>query len=194
MKRQTPVAAVAPGVYLLKQWGIEHRQPHSSPFVCLFSYLPRLASASSRHLRKTPKQKSWLWGATQFSGSRFLARQGKARREYPLVLSRVFPQYWRKAAPANLSGFGSPLLKLTGHFCPVTAHFTGKNQNLYLPVLETAFFRSTKGRKATLPMVEWQNSHFFGFTTVANSRQDHKNRLNAQDLQQTAGTETSTST
>ena len=38
----------------IKQWGVEHRQPHSSPFVCIFPHLPRLASASSRHLRKNP--------------------------------------------------------------------------------------------------------------------------------------------
>ena len=59
------------------------------------------------------KQKSLLWGAVQFSESCFSARQVKSRREYPLVFSRDFPQYWRKAASENLSGFGSPLLNLS---------------------------------------------------------------------------------
>ena len=91
--------------------GLEPNQPHSNPFCCFFAYLPCLAPARLRHLHKTPKQKSWLWGAVQFSGSSFSARQAKSRREYPLVFSRDFPQYWRKAAPVNLSGFNSPLLK-----------------------------------------------------------------------------------
>ena len=53
-------------LHQLKQWGIEHRQPHSSPFACIFPYFPCLASARLRHLRKNPKQKSLLWGAAQF--------------------------------------------------------------------------------------------------------------------------------
>jgi len=93
-----------------KQWGIELRQPHSNPFICIFPYLPCLASARLRHLRKKPKQKSLLWGATQFSQSSFSASQVKSRREYPLVFSRDFPQNWRKAACENLLEFGSPLL------------------------------------------------------------------------------------
>ena len=63
-------------------------------------------------LRHNPRQNYLLWGATQFSESRFSARQEKSRREYPLVFSRDFPQYWRKAASENLSGFDSPWLNL----------------------------------------------------------------------------------
>ena len=40
-----------------------------------------------------------------------MARQGKSRREYPLVFSRDFPKHWRKAARENLSGFDSPRLR-----------------------------------------------------------------------------------
>ena len=50
----------------VKLRGIEHRQPHSSSFACIFPYLPCLASARLRHLRKNPKQNSLLWGAAQF--------------------------------------------------------------------------------------------------------------------------------
>ena len=99
--------------FSLKLQRIERRQPHSNPFICLFPYLPRLAPASSRHLRKNPKQKSLLWGATQFSASGFWAKQGKSRGEYPLVLSRDFPQCWRKTADENLSGSDSPQLMHT---------------------------------------------------------------------------------
>ncbi|MBE6981407.1 MAG: hypothetical protein E7437_03685, partial [Ruminococcaceae bacterium] len=94
----------------LKPRGVEHRQPHSGSFVCIFPYPSRLAPASLRRLRKNPKQNFSLWSAAQFSESRFSARQEKSRREYPLVFSRDFPQYWRKAASENLSGFDSPRL------------------------------------------------------------------------------------
>ena len=46
--------------------GVEHRQLHSSSFVCSFAYLPCLALARLRHLHKTPKQNSLLWSALQF--------------------------------------------------------------------------------------------------------------------------------
>ena len=94
----------------LKPRGVEHRQPHSGSFVCIFPYPSRLAPASLRRLRKNPKQNFSLWGATQFSESCFSARQEKSRREYPLVFSRDFPQYWRKATWKNLTGFDSPQL------------------------------------------------------------------------------------
>ena len=50
---------------LLKLWGIEHRQPHSSSFVCIFAYLPCLALARLRHLHQNPKQNSVLWGSVR---------------------------------------------------------------------------------------------------------------------------------
>ena len=91
-----------------KQWGVEHRQPHSGPFVCIFPYLPRLAPASLRHLRKNPKQKSLLWGAQQFWQSCFSSSQVKSRRKYPLVFSRDFPQNWRKATCSKPIGVQLP--------------------------------------------------------------------------------------
>ena len=68
----------------------------------------KLSSSAQKY-----KQKSLLWGALQFSESCFSARQVKSRREYPLVFSKDFPQYWRKTASENLSGFVSPLLNLS---------------------------------------------------------------------------------
>ena len=68
----------------------------------------KLSSSAQKY-----KQKSLLWGALQFSESCFSARQVKSRREYPLIFSRDFPQYWRKTASENLSGFVSPLLNLS---------------------------------------------------------------------------------
>ena len=93
-----------------KEWEIEHHLPHSGSFTCIFPYLPCLASARLRHLSKNPKQNSSLWGALQFSQYSFLSRQVKFRREYPLIFSRNFPQYWWKTACENRTVFGSPLL------------------------------------------------------------------------------------
>ena len=52
-----------------KQWGIELRQPHSNPFICIFPYLPCLASARLRHLRKKSIKNYLLRGARQFSAA-----------------------------------------------------------------------------------------------------------------------------
>ena len=114
-----------------KQWGIKPRQPRSSSFVCIFPYLPCLALARLRHLRKNPKQKSMLRGAQQFSQSCFLSSQVKSRRQYHKVLSRDFMQDWRKAACENLSWLGSPLLRQ--RTAPGEGNITYRTVNVSLP-------------------------------------------------------------
>ena len=47
--------------------GLEPNQPHSNPFCCFFAYLPCLASARLRHLRKKSIKNYLLRGAWQFS-------------------------------------------------------------------------------------------------------------------------------
>ena len=94
-----------------KPRGVEPRQPLSRFFVIFSLCCPCLASARLRPPHRKPQQNLLLRGAKQFSQNCFSARQVKFRREYLWIFSRDFPQYWRKAASENLSGFDSPRLK-----------------------------------------------------------------------------------
>ena len=90
--------------------GAEHRQPFSRSFVLFLLCCPCLTLVRLRPPHQKYQQNLLLKGAVQFAGSSLPTRQAKLRREYPLVFSRGFTQYWGQAAPENLSVLNTPWL------------------------------------------------------------------------------------
>ena len=87
------------------------------------SYLMRLVPAGSHHLRKKSKAQILAEGCAAVLTQLLFGKTRKAHREYPLVFSRGFPQYWRNAARENLSGFDSPPLReSTCRYCRKEAY------------------------------------------------------------------------